>query len=49
MVDDIIGTCSDGTVYNFSILSDSALKLLKLIQKLIELKEAWKLERKPSI
>jgi hypothetical protein len=49
MVNDIIGTCSDGTVYNFSILSEFALKLLKLIQNLIELKEARKPGKKPSI
>lgn len=44
LADDIFGTCSDGAVYNFTILSDPALKLLKLIQNLIELKE----RRKPS-
>jgi hypothetical protein len=37
LVDDIIGSCTDGTVYSFSILSETALNLLKVIQNLVEL------------
>ncbi|KAF1850425.1 uncharacterized protein K460DRAFT_273269 [Cucurbitaria berberidis CBS 394.84] len=38
--DDIIGACSDGTIYTFSILSQPARHLLRLLQNLIEAKEA---------
>ena len=38
LVDDIIGSCSDGTVYAFSIIDEPALRLLRYIQRLIELK-----------
>lgn len=37
--DDIIGACSDGTIYTFSILSESARHLLRFIQNLVEEKE----------
>lgn len=36
VVDDIIGACSEGTIYSFSILSESARHLLRLLQNLIE-------------
>jgi hypothetical protein len=36
VVDDIIGTATDGAVYSFSILSHAATRLLKLCQNLIE-------------
>jgi hypothetical protein len=38
IVDDIIGACTDGTIYSFSILSQSARLLLRLVQNLIEVK-----------
>ncbi|KAI4631143.1 hypothetical protein J4E83_002672 [Alternaria metachromatica] len=38
LVDDIIGACTDGTIFSFSILSLSARLLLRLIQNLIEVK-----------
>jgi len=38
LVDDIIGACTDGTIFSFSILSQSACLLLRLIQNLIEVK-----------
>ena len=40
ITDDIIGTATDGTVYAFSILSQSALGLLRFLQNLIEAKRA---------
>ncbi|KAL6703385.1 hypothetical protein ACN47E_009727 [Coniothyrium glycines] len=39
LVDDIVGACSDGTIYAFSILSESAHQLLRLLQNLVELKK----------
>jgi hypothetical protein len=44
LTDDIIGACSDGTIYTFSILSEPARHLLRFIQNLIEEKE----KRKPA-
>ena len=44
LTDDIIGACSDGTIYTFSILSQPALHLLRLLQNLIQAKAA----RNPS-
>jgi hypothetical protein len=38
VVDDIIGACTDGTIFSFSILTQSSRSLLRLIQNLIELK-----------
>ena len=38
IVDDIIGACTDGTIFSFSILSQSARLLLRLVQNLIEVK-----------
>lgn len=38
--DDIVGACSDGTIYSFSILSQPARHLLRLLQNLIEIKHA---------
>jgi hypothetical protein len=38
IVDDIIGGCTDGTIFSFSILSLPARLLLRLIQNLIEVK-----------
>ncbi|KAF1924960.1 uncharacterized protein M421DRAFT_424372 [Didymella exigua CBS 183.55] len=40
LVDDIVGACSDGTIYSFSILSGPARHLLRLLQNLIEIKYA---------
>ena len=40
LTDDIIGACSDGTLYNFSILSQPAAHLLRLMQNLIKVKRA---------
>ncbi|KAH7385265.1 mono-functional DNA-alkylating methyl methanesulfonate N-term-domain-containing protein [Phaeosphaeria sp. MPI-PUGE-AT-0046c] len=37
--DDIIGACSDGTMYTFSILSKPARHMLRLVQNLVEEKE----------
>jgi hypothetical protein len=37
--DDIIGACSDGTIYTLSILSEPARQLLRLLQNLIEEKD----------
>ncbi|KAI8941838.1 hypothetical protein NX059_003038 [Plenodomus lindquistii] len=39
VIDDIIGACSDGTIYSFSILSLPARRLLRLVQNLIEAKQ----------
>jgi hypothetical protein len=39
LTDDIIGACSDGTIFTFSILSEPARHLLRFIQNLIEEKE----------
>lgn len=39
LTDDIIGACSDGTIYTFSILSEPARHLLRFLQNLIEEKE----------
>lgn len=38
VADDILGACSDGTIYSFSILDQAARRLLRLIQNVIELK-----------
>jgi hypothetical protein len=38
VVDDIIGACTDGTVFSLSILSQPAGLLLRLLQNLIEIK-----------
>jgi hypothetical protein len=38
LTDDIIGACTDGTIFSFSILSQPARYLLRLIQNLIEVK-----------
>ncbi|KAF2004601.1 hypothetical protein P154DRAFT_426022 [Amniculicola lignicola CBS 123094] len=38
LADDILGTSTDGTVYIFTLLKPSALKLLKLLQNLIDVK-----------
>tara|TARA_R110002003_G_scaffold45_23_gene3688 strand:+ start:12799 stop:13278 length:480 start_codon:yes stop_codon:yes gene_type:complete len=38
-VDDIIGSCSDGTIYAVSILDEPARYLLRFLQNLIEEKE----------
>jgi hypothetical protein len=38
LVDDIIGACTDGTILSFSVLSQEARYLLRLLQNLIELK-----------
>lgn len=39
LTDDIIGACSDGTVFTFAILSLPSLHLLRFLQNLIEEKE----------
>ncbi|PVH99307.1 hypothetical protein DM02DRAFT_529340 [Periconia macrospinosa] len=38
LADDILGACSDGTIYTFSLLTPSALRLLRLTQNIIETK-----------
>lgn len=40
VVDDIMGACTDGTIYNFTILTTEARRLLRLIQNLLEVKRA---------
>lgn len=40
LTDDIIGACSDGTIYAFSILAQPARRVLRLIQNLIQAKQA---------
>jgi hypothetical protein len=40
LADDIVGACSDGTIYAFSILSEPARHLLRFLQNLIIVKEA---------
>lgn len=40
VVDDIIGACTDGTIYAFSILSAPARHLLRLLQNLMEIRQA---------
>lgn len=40
IIDDIIGACSDGTIYAFSLLSGPARHLLRLLQNLIEIRQA---------
>lgn len=40
IVDDVIGACSDGTIYAFSLLSGPARRLLRLLQNLIEIRQA---------
>ncbi|KAF2621920.1 hypothetical protein BU25DRAFT_403721 [Macroventuria anomochaeta] len=39
LVDDIVGACSDGTIYAFSILTRPARHVLRLLQNLIEIKQ----------
>ena len=39
VADDILGACSDGTIYSFTVLSLTARRLLRLIQNLIEAKQ----------
>jgi hypothetical protein len=39
LADDILGACTDGTIYSFSILSQPALRLLRLVQNLLEAKQ----------
>jgi hypothetical protein len=38
LADDIIGACTDGTIYSFTVLSQQARYLLRLIQNLVEVK-----------
>ncbi|USP75491.1 hypothetical protein yc1106_02765 [Curvularia clavata] len=40
LADDILGACTDGTIFAFSILSQPARHLLRLIQNLIEVKNS---------
>lgn len=40
LMDDIIGACSDGTIYAFSVLSGPARQLLRLLQNLIDIRQA---------
>ncbi|KAF2194286.1 hypothetical protein K469DRAFT_548270 [Zopfia rhizophila CBS 207.26] len=49
LADDILGSCSDGTVFTFSILSESAFKLLKFIENLIREKRKTDPEFQPCI
>ncbi|KAF2279333.1 uncharacterized protein EI97DRAFT_172847 [Westerdykella ornata] len=39
LIDDVVGVCTDGTIYNFSILSAEATLLLRYIQNLIRAQE----------
>ncbi|EUC35054.1 hypothetical protein COCCADRAFT_91798 [Bipolaris zeicola 26-R-13] len=38
LADDVFGACTDGTIFAFSILSQSSRHLLRLVQNLIEVK-----------
>ncbi|KAF1940042.1 hypothetical protein EJ02DRAFT_241455 [Clathrospora elynae] len=38
ITDDILGACTDGTIFSFSILTQSARYLLRLMQNLVEVK-----------
>lgn len=40
LIDDIVGACSDGTIYSFSILLKPALHMLRLLQNLIQIKRS---------
>jgi hypothetical protein len=40
LVDDIVGACSDGTIYAFTILSEPARHLLRLLQNIAESRHA---------
>jgi hypothetical protein len=40
LLDDLTGACSDGTIYAFSILSEPARHVLRLLQNLIENKQS---------
>lgn len=40
LADDIVASCSDGTVYGLTLLSEPALRILKMLQNLIKLQEA---------
>lgn len=40
LIDDIVGACSDGTFYTFSVLSESAHHLLRMLQNLLEAKRS---------
>lgn len=48
LCDDLVGSCTDGTIYSFSVLSDSAFILLKLIQNLVLVKECRKFSSQHS-
>jgi hypothetical protein len=39
LIDDIIGACSEGTIYTFSILSEPARHMLRFLQNLVEEKK----------
>ncbi|KAF2998875.1 hypothetical protein E8E13_004422 [Curvularia kusanoi] len=39
LVDNIIGACSDGTIYSFAIIAEPARHVLRLLQNIIELKQ----------
>ncbi|KAF3042284.1 hypothetical protein E8E11_000391 [Didymella keratinophila] len=40
VMDDVVGACTDGTIYAFSILSAPARHLLRLLQNLVEIRQA---------
>ncbi|KAJ8109759.1 hypothetical protein OPT61_g7223 [Boeremia exigua] len=40
LVDDIVGACSDGTIYAFSVLSKPACHVLRLLQNIIQTKQS---------
>ncbi|KAF2732721.1 hypothetical protein EJ04DRAFT_544502 [Polyplosphaeria fusca] len=48
LADDIVGSCTDGTIYSFSLLSLPAVRLLKIIQYLIEARRRRQSARKPA-
>jgi hypothetical protein len=39
LADDILGACSDGTIYSFSLLTETSRRLLRLLQNIIEAKQ----------
>ena len=39
LADDVVGACSDGTIYAFAILLEPARHILRLLQNLVEVKE----------
>lgn len=40
LIDDVVGACTDGTIYALSILTEPARHVLRLLQNLVELQQA---------